>query len=117
MKKILILIFAGTILFNASDFIHPLDFKNSIVEKQKVMEFIVNDVKEIYTKCCLNLGIKQSVDVNVVAVNTIRYKGKTKTQFTRKGRFTGKTPRFKKAIVTIKEGQTLDLFEEVSTSI
>jgi Holliday junction resolvase-like predicted endonuclease len=68
MKKILILIFAGTILFNASNFIHPLDFKNSIVEKQKVMEFIVNDVKEIYTKCCLNLGIKQSVDLNIVAV-------------------------------------------------
>jgi large subunit ribosomal protein L23 len=58
-------------------------------------------------------AIEKKFDVNVVAVNTIRYKGKTKTQFTRKGRFTGKTPRFKKAIVTIKEGQTLDLFEEV----
>lgn len=58
-------------------------------------------------------AIEQKFNVEVVAVNTIKYKGKTKTQFTRKGRFTGKTPRFKKAIITIKEGQTLDLFEEV----
>jgi len=58
-------------------------------------------------------AIEEKFEVNVVSVNTIRYKGKTKTQFTKKGRFTGKTPRFKKAIITIKEGQTLDLFEEV----
>jgi large subunit ribosomal protein L23 len=58
-------------------------------------------------------AIEKKFEVNVVAVNTIRYKGKTKTQFTKKGRFTGKTPRFKKAIITIQEGQTLDLFEEV----
>lgn len=58
-------------------------------------------------------AIEKKFEVNVVSVNTIRYKGKTKTQFTKKGRFTGKTPRFKKAIITIKEGQTLDLFEEV----
>ncbi len=58
-------------------------------------------------------AIEKKFEVNVISVNTIRYKGKTKTQFTKKGRFTGKTPRFKKAIITIKEGQTLDLFEEV----
>lgn len=58
-------------------------------------------------------AIEKKFEVNVVSVNTIRYKGKTKTQSTKKGRFTGKTPRFKKAIITIKEGQTLDLFEEV----
>ena len=58
-------------------------------------------------------AIKKRFEVDVVAVNTIKYKGKTKTQFTKKGRFTGKTPQFKKAIITLKEGQTLDLFEEV----
>ncbi len=57
-------------------------------------------------------AIKEKFDVDVVDVNTIKYKGKTKTQFTRKGRFTGKTPRYKKAIVKLKEGQTIDLFGE-----
>ncbi len=58
-------------------------------------------------------AIKQKFDVDVVAVNTIRHKGKSKTQFTRRGRFTGRTPKHKKAIITLKEGQTIDLFTEV----
>ncbi len=49
----------------------------------------------------------------LIAINTIKMKGKTKSQFTKKGRFEGKTPTFKKAIVTLKEGQTIDLFGEV----
>jgi large subunit ribosomal protein L23 len=57
-------------------------------------------------------ALKAKFDVDVVEVNTMKYKGKTKTQFTRKGRFSGKTPRFKKAIVQLKDGQTIDLFGE-----
>ena len=54
-------------------------------------------------------AIKEKFDVDVVAVNTINHLGKSKTQFTKKGRFTGRTPKFKKAIVTLKEGQTIDI--------
>ena len=57
-------------------------------------------------------ALKSKFAVDVVEVNTMKYKGKTKTQFTKKGRFSGKTPRFKKAIVQLKEGQTIDLFGE-----
>lgn len=58
-------------------------------------------------------AIKEKFEVDVVSVNTIRYKGKSRSQFTRRGRFTGKTPRYKKALVTVKEGQTIDIFGEV----
>lgn len=58
-------------------------------------------------------AIESRFEVNVISVNTIRHKGKLRTQFTRKGRFAGRTPRYKKAIVTLKEGQTIDLFGEV----
>ncbi len=58
-------------------------------------------------------AIEKKFEVNVVAVNTMRYKGKVKTQWTKKGRFVGRTPKFKKAIVTLKEGQTIDLIGEV----
>lgn len=50
MKKILILICISIVLLNANDFIHPLDFKGSKVEKEKVMNFIVKQVKETYSK-------------------------------------------------------------------
>ncbi len=58
----------------------------------------------------ISKAIKEKFNVEVVSVNTVRYKGKTRTQFTKKGRFTGKTPKFKKAVVTLKEGQTIDIF-------
>lgn len=55
-------------------------------------------------------AIKEKFNVDAVSVNTIKYKGKERTQFTRKGRFTGRTAKFKKAIITLKEGQTIDIF-------
>lgn len=58
-------------------------------------------------------AIKDKFDVDVESVNTVRYQGKTRTQFTRRGRFSGKTARFKKAIITLKEGQTIDIIGEV----
>jgi len=58
-------------------------------------------------------AVKAKFEVDVVSVNTVRYKGKERTQFTKKGRFTGRTPKFKKAIVTLKEGQTIDIFGQV----
>ncbi|MCF8259553.1 MAG: 50S ribosomal protein L23 [Melioribacteraceae bacterium] len=58
-------------------------------------------------------AIKSKFGVEVDSVNTMRYKGKVKSQFTRKGRTVGRTSRFKKAIVTLKEGQSIDLIGEV----
>ncbi|MFZ5946992.1 MAG: 50S ribosomal protein L23 [Stygiobacter sp.] len=55
-------------------------------------------------------AIKDKFNVDVISVNTVRHQGKTRTQFTRKGRFTGRTARYKKAYITLKEGQTIDIF-------
>lgn len=82
----------------------------SLMENQNKYGFIVDHNSN---KIEIAKAIEKRFEVDVVAVNTIRYKGKTKTQFTKKGRFSGKTPQFKKAIITLKEGQKLDLFEEV----
>jgi large subunit ribosomal protein L23 len=83
---------------------------NDLTESQVKYGFIV-DVKA--NKVEIARAIKSKFDVDVESINTIKIKGKTKSQFTRKGRFEGKTPTYKKAIVTLKEGQTIDLFGEV----
>lgn len=57
--------------------------------------------------------IEQKFQVKVVDVKTLNYAGKTKTQFRKNGRFTGKTAKYKKAIITLKEGDTIELFEQV----
>lgn len=58
-------------------------------------------------------AIERKFNVHVVDVRTISHQGKTKTQFRKSGRFEGKTPRYKKAIITLKEGETIELFEQV----
>lgn len=58
-------------------------------------------------------AIEKKFNVEVIKVRTVRHQGKTKTQFTKGGRFTGRTSKSKKAYVTLKEGQKIDFFENV----
>ncbi|MBQ6037172.1 MAG: 50S ribosomal protein L23 [Bacteroidaceae bacterium] len=63
------------------------------------------------------LDIKKEVEsvykVNVVSVNTMNYDGKQKSRYTRSGIISGRTNRFKKAIVTLKEGETIDFYSNI----
>ncbi len=52
-------------------------------------------------------AIEQYFGVKVVQVRTMNYRGKIK----RMGRFSGKRADWKKAVVTLAEGETIDLFE------
>ena len=60
----------------------------------------------------IKIEIKHAVEtifkVDVTEVRTMNVNGKLKRQ----GRFTGYTPNWKKAVVTIKEGQRIPIFEE-----
>jgi large subunit ribosomal protein L23 len=56
-------------------------------------------------------AVEKKFNVKVVGVRTMVVKGKRKTQLTRAGRFEGRTRMWKKAIVTLKEGDKIDYFE------
>ena len=63
------------------------------------------------------ISIKQAVEkkfnVTVLDVRTIRCKGKTKSQMTKRGRFEGRTSAWKKAIVRLKAGDKIEFFQNV----
>ena len=63
------------------------------------------------------LEIKKAVEVmygvNGESVNTMNYAGKKKSRYTKSGIINGKTSAFKKAIVTLKEGETIDFFSNI----
>ncbi len=63
------------------------------------------------------LEIKKAIEdlysVTVIDVNTMNYKGKQKSRYTKSGIINGKQSSFKKAIVTLKEGDTIDLFSNI----
>ena len=51
-------------------------------------------------------AVEEIFKVDVLAVNTVNVKGKTK----RRGRTVGKTNSYKKAIVKLKAGETIEFF-------
>jgi len=63
------------------------------------------------------LQIKQAVEhfygVRVIDVNTMNYKGKVRRKYTKSGVIYGRTNKFKKAIVTLAEGDTIDFFSQI----
>ncbi|HNW99408.1 MAG TPA: 50S ribosomal protein L23 [Bacteroidales bacterium] len=82
----------------------------AISEKLKQYGFMVD-------KSANKLQIKKAVEsmygVTVESVNTIRYSGKRKSRNTKSGLVTGKANAFKKAIVTLQEGQTIDFYSNI----
>ncbi len=63
------------------------------------------------------LEIKKAVEdfygVTVVDVNTSVVPGKSKTRFTKAGYIQGQKQAYKKALVTVSEGETIDLYSTI----
>lgn len=65
------------------------------------------------TKPEIKTAIEKMYAVNVVNISTAVYAGKTKSRYTKKGFFSGSRPSYKKAFVTLREGQKIDFFANV----
>jgi large subunit ribosomal protein L23 len=63
------------------------------------------------------LEIKKAIEtfygVNVIDVNTAVVPGKNKTRYTKKGFVQGQKPAYKKAMVTVADGETIDLYSNI----
>lgn len=57
--------------------------------------------------------VEKLYNVRVVSVSTARYAGKRKQRYTKGGLIKGSTPAFKKAFVTVAEGQTIDYYSNI----
>jgi len=84
----------------------------SITEKATALsEYnkIVFKVHKEATKNYIKKSIEKIFKVNVIKINTIKQKGKSKIIRGRKSNKTG----YKKAIITLKKGQTIDLSTKI----
>ncbi|HNS18211.1 MAG TPA: 50S ribosomal protein L23 [Bacteroidales bacterium] len=64
-------------------------------------------------KLQIRSAVKELYGVEVIEVNTMNYSGKTKTRFTKGGALTGRTKSYKKAIVTLAAGETIDFYSNI----
>tara|TARA_B100000886_G_scaffold340339_1_gene309289 strand:+ start:3387 stop:3677 length:291 start_codon:yes stop_codon:yes gene_type:complete len=58
-------------------------------------------------------AVEEAYGVTVNSVKTMNYAGKSKSRFTKAGVITGRTSNFKKAIVQIAEGDTIDFYSNI----
>ena len=58
-------------------------------------------------------AVEEMYQVTVIDVNTMKYNGKYKSRYTKSGIVSGRQDTFKKAIVTLREGETIDFFSNI----
>ena len=95
-----------------SNIIKPLvtEKMTGITEKQNKYGFIVRPQAN---KIELKKEIEARYNVTVTDINTCIYAGKNKSRYTKAGRIKGSTNSFKKAIVTLKEGEVIDFYSNI----
>ncbi|HSH19189.1 MAG TPA: 50S ribosomal protein L23 [Draconibacterium sp.] len=65
------------------------------------------------TKPQIKKAVESLYNVSVENVNTMVYGGKVKSRYTKGGVITGKTISYKKAIVTLANGESIDFYSNI----
>ena len=91
--------------------------KPIVTEKMTALGEDFNRYGFVVEKTANKLQIKEAVEelysVKVADVNTMRYAGKRKQRHTKSGVSIGKTPSYKKAVVTLAEGEVIDFYSNI----
>ena len=94
--------------------LRPVISEKSIDEsgRGKYTFAVHNDANKIQIKAAVE-ALYAKENVTVVAVNVLTTKSKEKRRGTKRGRITGHTTPWRKAIVTLAPGQKIEFFEGV----
>lgn len=83
---------------------------NDLTEKRNVFCFMVRPEAN---KLEIKSEVEAAYNVKVAAINTVNYAGKNKSRYTKAGLLRGKANAFKKAYVTLNEGETIDFYSNI----
>lgn len=83
---------------------------NRLTDKKKKYGFIV---KPQANKMQIKAEIESLYKVSVTGISTMRYAGKNKSRYTRAGFTKGRTNAYKKAVVTLKDGDVIDFYSNI----
>ncbi|WEK35396.1 MAG: 50S ribosomal protein L23 [Candidatus Pseudobacter hemicellulosilyticus] len=83
---------------------------NKLTDARRTYAFRVNRKAN---KLEIKKAIQDFYSVTVVDVNTIVVPGKAKSRFTKAGFISGVKPAYKKAYVTVAEGEAIDLYANI----
>ena len=88
-----------------------------VTEKVTKESEVLNRFGFVVDKKANKVQIKKAVEaaygISVVTVNTMNYRADRTTKYTKSGLISGKTNSYKKAIVQVKEGETIDFYNNI----
>lgn len=64
-------------------------------------------------KIQIKKAIEELYNVSVASVNTMVYGGKNKSRYTKAGVISGRTASYKKAVITLVEGDAIDFYSNI----
>ncbi|MEZ4738974.1 MAG: 50S ribosomal protein L23 [Flavobacteriales bacterium] len=79
-------------------------------EKENRFGFVVAKTSN---KVQIKNAVEKEYNVTVTGVRTMICRGKSRTRYTKNLILKGSTQSFKKAIVSVKEGETIDLYTSI----
>jgi len=85
----------------------PIILTEKAARLQETNNQVVFEVARTANKIEIKQAIEKLFQVKVIRVNTMNYRGKDR----RMGRGYAKLPNWKKAIITLKEGDRIEFFE------
>jgi large subunit ribosomal protein L23 len=91
--------------------------KPILTEKLTAQEDTLNRYGFLVDRTANKIQIKKAVEemygITVESVNTMRYRGKNKSRFTKAGYINGRANHFKKAMITVREGEKIDFYSSI----
>ena len=92
--------------------IKPILTEKANAQQEKLGKYAFK-VNKKANKLEIKNAIESFYGVKVAAVNTLVVPGKNKTRYTKAGFISGVKPAYKKAIVTLVEGESIDLYSNI----
>ena len=92
--------------------VKPLVSEKANAQQEKLRRYAFR-VNRKANKLEIKKAVEEFYGVTEVDVNTSVVPGKNKTRFTKAGYIQGQKPAFKKALVTVAEGESIDLYSNI----
>ena len=92
--------------------IKPILTEKANAQQEKLSRYAFK-VNRRANKLEIKTAVEQFYGVNVVDVNTLVVPGKSKTRSTKSGIISGVESGYKKALVTVAEGESIDLYASI----
>jgi large subunit ribosomal protein L23 len=92
--------------------VKPILTEKANAQQEKLRRYAFKVARKA-NKLEIKKAIEEFYGVTVTDVNTAVVPGKNKTRYTKAGFVKGQRPAYKKALITVAEGETIDLYGNI----